>query len=317
MVSHTTSMMVDQSLKHAIKTAYADQLVELIVQLIEEKHLYQSIRLDVNATSDAITSRLTSGTDTLTPEQVEGVRAVVKEGVLELTNTWWTARSPKESRVDINAPADVYHSLAFEVVSVRSRCGTCGEVGPLNLVICTEAASGLAEHNGNHISDENVFTFSFLCQSCRRGLEVFMVSRKAEKLTLVGRSPMEQVDVPKVIPKRQRKYFSGAVIAFNAGQTLAALFMLRTMIEQWTRMEMGAEADTLKADAVLDLYTSSLLDAIKEGFPSLREAYGKLSSAIHRAEEDAKLFQEVRRDVTLHFEARELFDRAARSLRGT
>lgn len=42
------------------------------------------------------------------------------------------------------------------------------------------------------------------------------------------------VEVPKDLPKAQKKYFSDAIDAHNSGQTLAGLFFLMTFIEQYT-----------------------------------------------------------------------------------
>jgi hypothetical protein len=61
---------------------------------------------------------------------------------------------------------------------------------------------------------------------------------------LSGRAPIEHVLVPNVIPKNAAGFFKDALIAYQSGQTLAALFLLRTLIEQWLKLE-GYEGENL------------------------------------------------------------------------
>ena len=50
------------------------------------------------------------------------------------------------------------------------------------------------------------------------------------KISLNGRSPMEATNVPDYLPKDQKKYFSDALIAYNSGQILAGIFLLRIFV---------------------------------------------------------------------------------------
>ena len=57
-----------------------------------------------------------------------------------------------------------------------------------------------------------------------------------------------------------------------------------------------------------DAYQSTLPQDFKSRFPSLKDVYGKLSAAIHSADENAALFDDSCSKVKKHFEARRLFE---------
>ena len=150
-----------------------------------------------------------------------------------------------------------------------------------------------------------VFALTYRCQGCKQPPEVLLVRRDEKRLTLSGRSPIEHVDVPAVIPKEVRRFYRGAVIAHQAGEGLAGNFMLRTLIEQWARSATGK---TGYADEVLDAYVETLPDGIRGRFPVLRETYKTLSADLHSATGDAQVFAQATADILKHFEARRLFD---------
>jgi hypothetical protein len=150
-----------------------------------------------------------------------------------------------------------------------------------------------------------VFVFSFLCQSCKNIPEVLLVRREGFKLTNSGRSPIEHVDVPPDIPNSMKRFYRGAVVAHQSGQTLAGIFLLRTLIEQWARSK--APPGQLLADAVLDAYMAPLPENFKSQFPSLRKLYEDLSVDIHIAKGDPTLYEETRAEIVRHFEARRIF----------
>jgi adenylate kinase len=72
---------------------------------------------------------------------------------------------------------------------------------------------------------------SYQCQSCKGVPEVFLVRREHLKRTNAGRAPIEHVEVPKDIPKHVSRFFRGAIVAHQSGQTLAGIFLLQTLIE--------------------------------------------------------------------------------------
>src|SRR4030042_4379170 len=132
-----------------------------------------------------------------------------------------------------------------------------------------------------------------------------MIRRKGLKLNLEGRSPIEHVAVPKVIPKKQDKYYSDAIIAHNSGQTLAGLFLLRTFIEQYIRNLYNRSE--LPVDQLIEQYMASLPTDFKSRFPSLQDMYSQLSEAIHMATASEELFASTVEKINRHFDAKRLF----------
>jgi hypothetical protein len=135
-----------------------------------------------------------------------------------------------------------------------------------------------------------------------------MVKRNGLKLTLTGRSEIEQVKAPTYIPEKQRKFYREAVIAYNCSKTLAGLFFLRTLIEQYMRLKIGAAAD-LRGDELGQKYNEILPDDFKSRFPSLPKSYSVLSEAIHQVREDDDLFERERHYICKHLEAKDVYDR--------
>jgi hypothetical protein len=154
---------------------------------------------------------------------------------------------------------------------------------------------------------EQVFSFPLQCQSCRQNIIVLLIRRIGRKLMLVGRSEFEKVQIPSYIPKSQAEFYSRAIIAFNSGEGLAALFLLRTLIEQHMRTVSGS--DELRGDALCDEYSKTLSDKLKGIIPSLKLAYGRISDALHKATVPDGLFESQREQIELHFENLSLFAR--------
>ena len=113
------------------------------------------------------------------------------------------------------------------------------------------------------------------------------------------------MDVPKFVPKTVSRFLGGAIVAHQSGQTLAGLFLLRTLIEQWARFASGSKKEW--ADHVLEDYMATLPGDFKTRFPSMRGLYGELSADIHIAKASAELFEKARLQIVEHFDARRMF----------
>lgn len=198
-------------------------------------------------------------------------------------------------------------TVFFNVYDVKLYCTACSRLEPFNVTSASDFLAGepMQTRFNERAERVQVFVLSFTCQSCKGPPEVFLVRRQGTKLTLSGRAPMEHVPVPSVIPKSIAKYYSSATIGYQSGQTLAGLFLLRTLIEQWIRYSGAPEG--YKADAALDWYMSHLPQDFKARFASLRDLYGGLSDAIHSAAEDEPLFNRTRSLIEEHFKAIKLF----------
>jgi hypothetical protein len=130
------------------------------------------------------------------------------------------------------------------------------------------------------------------CQRCKRDPEGFLIRRSGYSLYLEGRSPIEHIDLPAYIPKKEKRLFSDALVAHNAGKTLAGLFYLRAFIEQFARRQTGTTRRAT-GDEILESYSKLLPEDLRGRFPSLRDCYDRLSVPIHLAQDDDHVFDSV------------------------
>jgi hypothetical protein len=268
-----------------------DPIEQAFQALINTKHLYQHSKVDF----DPIVMERAAMHFAM---QGLGSHAQSKE---DLENNIRAGLESREWLLLTPALPIVPPSLAirFQLLPVKTMCGRCQSVESFNAWDLYPALSI------NMSPFDQVFCIPVQCQACKSNVIVFLIHRSRAKIQLVGRSEIERVTMPSYIPKAQREYYSGALIAFNSGQVLPALFMLRTMIEQY--MRTATKSDALRGDELCDKYAATLPSDFNARVPSLKAAYGKLSDALHRAEPDAALFEAQLRDICFHFESLALF----------
>jgi hypothetical protein len=149
-----------------------------------------------------------------------------------------------------------------------------------------------------------VFTFPFQCQNCPKGQGepiFYLVRREGLKFTITGRSHFAEVDIPKSFPKEESRYFRGAIIGHTAGQTLAALFLLRVFVEQYMR-RVTRTTDRIRGEELVDKYSLLLPADFPPKFNSLKRVYEELSERLHSADASAEQFDSSRKDIEDHFD---------------
>lgn len=271
-------------------------LQQLVKHLLEAKHMYQSVELRPAEISDRF------------KDADEVLAKAIRTAELGLPKWPW----PVEEDYSIDKmmqgqPKAIYSHLTWKPLDLKLYCKVCGRVEPFNssgarnLFNRNEVDVGGLVRNGKL---HQLYTLSFLCQSCKLIPEVFLIRRVGLKLTLCGRAPMEHTPVPKEVPKLVSEFYGGAVIAHQSGQTLAGLFLLRTVCEQWAQ-KFADRGD--RADMALDKYTATLPADFKERFPSLQKIYTDLSAAVHSADASTELFEKTVVELVKHFNARALF----------
>lgn len=277
---------------HAWDSIVTGRVRSSLKELLETKHLYQNVTVE-----DPLLELQGKIIDKL--EQFH-----FSSGVSERRRANWTLIDPAELRQ--TEPETARWLVRFRPPDVKLFCERCDRTEAFNLLSAEsflDRGGSAMEHR--HSTTIQVFALSFLCQSCKFVPEVLLIRRVGLKLTLCGRAPMEVANVPTVIPKTVRRFYSGAIVAHQSGQTLAGNFMLRALIEQWARsqvQEPSGEEDTL-----VDGYMATLPDDFKGRFYSMRELYSDLSEDIHAATGSAELFDRAAGEITKHFEARRLF----------
>jgi len=263
--------------------------------LLESRHLYQSVQVEYDDLLRAHAGRLE-------PD----VKKSYESELLRLAFGEWHPSDPANKRPLLHAVAP---AIRFEAPTIKVFCEQCGRIEAFNAVSVQDFLEYGWHGSEPYVAKEKViqvFVASFLCQSCKSVPEVFLVRRHGMKLTLCGRVPMEHVAVPPVIPKAMQSYYSGAFVAHQSGQTLAGLFLLRTLIEQWVRSRMPP-SEKITADEAVEKYMADLPDDFPSRFRTVRSIYSDLSADIHAAKGDPDLFDRACREIVEHFEARRLF----------
>jgi len=285
------------------ETEIRTHLIELAFQkLLNTKHLYQTVDVDFEP---AIREEATEIFRRRNRDSIGGViKLNPKKSTLdEVRQELFAELDALDWFCGILLPVPP-HRVCFSLLPVRTLCSVCDEVTAFNLWDQDEQSVRTITLGSK---GEQVFTFTLQCQGCRSRVVVFMVRRKGRKIQLVGRSEFEEVKAPSYIPKEHKGFYSQALVAFNCGQTLAALFLLRTLIEQHMRTETALTDLRGEDEDLCDEYNKTLDDDFKGRFASFKDVYGKLSDALHRASPNESLFKSEIERVRLHFQGLELF----------
>lgn len=276
--------------------------------LLSEKHLYQSVEVDLtlvnmaeNQTIDALESEVPSP---MRRSLSVNPHAFVKEQKAKVLSGLWFAQQITPTTLNLAADSIFIH---FELPIINTFCNQCKARWPFEPVT-----------NGSYVvqgygQDEFFYLGYKCCQQCKGEPIRFLVRREGLKLRLAGRYPLEVLPTPKVLPRPVNKYYGDAMIAHHAGQTLAALFLLRVFIEQFWKtipdvQKLIAKTPRASGDEQGEAYQSTLPASFKSDYPSLTDVYGKLSEAIHSASADGNLFEESCKKLIKHFAARDLLE---------
>lgn len=308
------------------RNRFPDSVSSALKLLLEEKHLYQSCRVDTSGIPDPYLfghlrgSSLPSLSMRVAPprttqeESQEVVRSTIQKKIF---NAPWSIENPRRRRLRHPGGTDTNVELVtIDVPDAKLYCRHCRRREAFNLVSAEEAPSGphrpveIVRLSGRNFDipghTRQAFVLEYECQSCKNEPEVFLIRREGLKLTLCGRAPMEVVEAPACIPKAVRPHFRGALLAYQSGQALPAMFMLRTTVEQWARRTTGST--DRDASRMIDRYMEDLPEDFKARFPSFAALYGELSDDLHAAKGDTELLERSVDAIEKHFEGRKAFD---------
>jgi len=278
-------------------------VTEALEQLLAKKHLYQSVRLpfDIAALRK----------QAVAPTSAVEVSFAARERLRLLKAKWLVGWSDSEQRIALNA-----EQVWFLLPRFKNFCDRCSQTSPYAPLSPPEEDKQ-RNVSGVTLARSQVFFLPYQCQGCVGESEpvIFMVTRQGLKLFLSGRNEMEVVAVPNFIPREARDFYRRARHAYNCGETLAGLFLLRTFIEQHMRKAIGDPEGRLTGEALGREYADSFDEEFKRVSPSLRAQYGILSEALHKADDSAP-FEEIERQILAHFEFKEVYERT-KSIGGT
>jgi hypothetical protein len=264
-------------------------------ELLETKHIYQRVTFDFQPSI----TRLTKSQPHVAAahEFKNQCEAMLAEPIV--------AAKEQVSYQDVeNGYIDLKPTLLL--LNVKLFCTACGCREAFAPVSSSDISADRAGNRDKGFKGVQVFSLAYQCQVCKGTPETFLVRREGMTIVLEGRSPFEHVDVPPQIPKAVAKYYRDALVAMHGGKTLAALFYLRTFLEQFARRVTKIEGRET-GEKIMEAYGGSIPPDLRDRIPSMREWYDNLSVAIHGAKEDAELFQSALDAVNQHFDIRRVF----------
>ncbi len=287
------------STKTAVLALLSIKASEELKNLLENKHLYQGVNINPSE---------------YVKQQMERESIILKESL----RIWSVSELPKIPftlvQQQINrGGAQAAPALALILPHPGLYCEKCKRREAFAPVWYTDVSSEIRQQIAQGLSKQiqppagfQMFFLVYQCQHCLGRLEGFLVRREGWNLGLHGRSPIELVEVPAYVPAKESWLYRDAVIAFNSGKVLAALFYLRTFVEQFARRVTGLTGRAT-GEEILSEYYKTLPAPTKDQMPSLRGWYDKLSEALHSAREDSELFKAAKTEIDSHFDIRRVF----------
>jgi len=311
------------------------EIIRSIQELLETKHLYQSVRIDTTnvkkliddvatsqkvqtfmehiATWAGISGESPSGPYMPNPsnpvdqyiQELRQNRQYTSDFILESfwdfsTDTCNQLLAARTEKIK-DAPTD------FVLPTISVLCKKCNSIQPHNSGFRGQTHEFQTEqrfiNKGGIQVPVQTFVFPYECQKCKEEPLLFLVHREGSKLRLVGRNHFEKVQVPKTIPKEEAKYFSDAIVAFKTGNVLAGLFLLRTTIEQYMRRKVKVTGKKrIKGEELAEEYAKYLPDNFPQRYPSMKTIYEKLSIALHSADANSIQFEKSKEAIEGHFD---------------
>lgn len=288
---------LDEVQGHYYAVHLLNQVVsEAVVTLLETKHLYQKVTVDLGQVLEPLQERLLAHLRSkFTPRTFRFKHASL--GLDERSRT--DARS-------LGTPMLLLQNL-------KLFCRSCDAPEVFSPLWFQEVADAINQNKAQLPTLElplkdmfQAFVLAYQCQRCKSDPTIFVVRRNKWTFSMDGRSPIEQVTVPREIPKQETGYFRDAIIAYQSGKPLAGILYLRVFLEAFARRETGVSL-RMSGDELMDEYAKLISVERRSVMPSLKEWYGKLSEAIHAGSEDSELFENANSAIHTHFEFRRLF----------
>ena len=301
------SIVIDKAFEKA-----RSSVSESVRTLLEHKHLYQSVEVNISFDREEVRNLVDRGDeyaseDLLCVVPIHLYDKYIDAGLDHSRETLeavpWRFWIDQPDPGDINDSSLEYKSLDIQLPDIKVVCDFCDDtIQPHNPIQIDGLEDGLAAELG---LQKQIFFFSYLCQSCKRESVIYVVRRQERKLTIVGRSRFESVPIPKAMKNLpEARFYRDAVIAFNSGKTLASLFYLRTLIEQYFRRVLAVDENKkVRGEDLARSYRKLLDKEFPMKFDTLGNTYDSLSDALHAACDDETLYISARDDIEKHFEA--------------
>ena len=286
------------------ETALIPKITDAFRELLSTKHLYQHVKtgddivtLFAQREFEFLTLTYNKGSSSRRPPAME---IIVADHQKEFDLPWIPTDWKGQERM---VTVGLEKAIEFPLPKLKIWCRHCKAIFP--------AVPSHVHVRNSERQGVQWFAFAYQCAACDEPPVQFFVKRNSVKLTLCGRDPIGEVRVPRCLPKNHISHFQAAVIAHQCGQTLSAIFMLRTFVEQfWRSIPDVAKAVGAKSrptgDEMSTAYKATLPASFSQQIPSLGKVYDDLSACIHSADPNEAVFLRSARDVETHFDALKL-----------
>lgn len=199
------------------------QATQELKKLLEEKHLYQKFTADMTE----VVRKLAKGL-VVPPTDRIFIAWANNELPKEKFSVFLHQISPIPRITTQTQPQFLWITLPHPSLYCNSKgCKRRETFTPIWFIELSQAITTVVTPKQVTLPDGfQMFTLVYQCQRCLGKPEAFLVRRDIWTFYLEGRSPIERVEVPKFVPEKEAHYYSDAVVAFNSGKVLAALFYL-------------------------------------------------------------------------------------------
>jgi hypothetical protein len=138
-------------------------------------------------------------------------------------------------------------------------------------------------------------------------LYTVLVRRSGGRLHLCGFAPRRKAVPVAGVPDALLPIFSDAEQAVAEGDTYAAFYHLRTMIEHYVKNQLGIPlSERIRGDELIKQHYEKLSVELRATLPSLPTAWEKLSDWLHTRSGTASDYQEQRKVVLKHMQGLEI-----------
>lgn len=323
----------------ALEAAAASAIEQAFRELIERRYLYQKISLDFSglnadvaaAVAEALRqveihnsspgSERVSEPEPATADRLRELHKEVETRPWELL-TRHVHDDPAQAAIIRYAGAGTQPvgtplkkmDINFYLPAVQMLCpGQCKKTATFTaLSISSQSHFGSPYPRTVNDRTEQVFVPVYRCELCRETLYVMLVRRIGGRLHLCGFAPRRESFITKAVPELLAPILHDAEQSVAEGDTFAAMYHLRTMIEHYLKRRLGLPIDEqIRGEDLVRRHYASLQPGISSALPPLSSTYEKLSHCLHTRIGEPADYVLYRDQTCKHIESLEVLGPAA------
>jgi hypothetical protein len=319
-----------------LEGAAAEANEQAFRDLIENRYLYQKVRLDLRVMEKAVATAVEAAAirrdgsadsgqslpvEPATPARLKVLTAEIERRPWQLltrhlSDDRTAADIRRHARVGtqpLGTPVEKMNIL-FYLPSVQLRCpNRCkGNTTFIALGSSTGFIFDSPYPRESGIDIEQIYTPIYRCEMCRETLYTLLVRRFGPRLHLCGFAPRREPFVAPQAPEGVAPILSDAEQAVAEGDIYAALYHLRTMMEHHLKARLSIPIEQqIRGDELVARHYATLPKELGSVLPSLTTAWERLSQCLHTRTGHVEDYQRERDAICNHFQALDLLSPAA------